>query len=495
MVLHVHKYELLVLAVLKEHPKATLEVLTSKSGLGKDEVMWALENLKEKGFVEVAYESRNKVAISPEGKEYASGGLPEERLLKELESTEKKVSMLSDTERIGFQWSKKLGFVEIVDGNLKLTDAGKVAANGGVAMGELLRALSKNPNDHKLIEQHSEELAELSKRKLIEIYKHAEINNVEITEQGISAKDEGSSESIDQIDRNIIANGSWEGKMFKRYDVNVKVERQVPAMKHPLKRLIDKLKDAYVSMGYQEISGPAVESSFWVFDSLFVPQDHPARDAQDTFYISNLDNAKFENMPHIKTVKKAHRKGWHAKWREDVAGQMLLRTHTTSVSSRYVYNIVDELKRNPDSYNLPVKLFSIGRVFRNETIDYRHLADFYQHDGIIIGQNLTLSNLFDELTKIYNFLGIKIRFKPSYFPFVEPGVEFSGYYEKNKEWIELGGAGILREEITGVKRKKLCVLAWGPGLDRALLIKDKRVSNISELYNNNIGWLRDRQEV
>ncbi len=128
-------------------------------------------------------------------------------------------------------------------------------------------------------------------------------------------------------------------------------------------------------------------------------------------------------------------------------------------------------------------------------MDYRHLADFYQHDGVIIGKDLTLSNLFDELTKIYAFIGIKIKFKPSYFPFVEPGVEYMAYHEERGEWIEIGGAGMFREEITGVKRNKLSVLAWGPGIDRTLLIKDSSISNISELYNNGIGWLRKRREI
>ncbi len=495
MVLPVHKYELSVLDLLKEHRRMNLDELVSKLHLGKDKVMWALENLKEKGFITILHEERGKIRINREGIEYVRDGLPEEQLLRALENKKIYVSSLDEKGKIGFLWGKRLGLIEIAGGTLKPTARGREAAKNGVPMGELLREISKNPDDHELIEQNLEALSELSKRKLVDLDRHTEIKEIEITKTGAEAVHEGTADPIDQIDRGVIASGSWDARGFKRYDINVKVGRQIPAMKHPLKRLIDQLKDAYVSMGYQEISGPAVESSFWVFDSLFVPQDHPARDAQDTFYISNLENADFKNVPHVKTVKKAHQKGWHAKWREDVAGQMLLRTHTTSVSSRYLYSIVNDLKKNPDSYMLPIKLFSIGRVFRNESVDYRHLGDFYQHDGIIIGKNLTLSNLFDELTKIYKFLGVKIKFKPSYFPFVEPGVEFMAYYEKNKEWIELGGAGMLREEITGVKRSKLSVLAWGPGIDRTLLIKDQSISNISELYNNDIGWLRSRQEV
>ncbi len=490
MVPLLHKYEILVLEVLKRLHTASLERLCAESGLGKDEAMWALQNLSDAGIVELRHQERERITISDEGVEYAKHGLPEEQLLKELDGKQIKVSSLGEKERIGLQWSKKLGLVDIQNGELRMTDKGKAAANKGFDSARALKEIyeGKGGTAHKSI------LEELSRRKLIEVERRREVSEVAITQKGKAAEMKAS-ESIDQVDRGVIANESWKSMGFKSYDVNVKVERRVPALKHPLKRLIDRIKDAYVSMGYQEVSGPAVESSFWVFDSLFVPQDHPARDAQDTFYISNLDRAELSKIPHVRTVRKAHVKGWHAKWKEDVARQMLLRTHTTSVSSRYVYNIVNGLKTDPDKYTLPIKLFSVGRVFRNETVDYRHLADFYQHDGVIIGKDLTLSNLFDELTKIYAFLGIKIKFKPSYFPFVEPGVEYFAYHEERKEWIEVGGAGMFREEITGVKRSKLSVLAWGPGIDRTLLIKDSSISNISELYNNGIGWLRSRREV
>jgi len=471
----VHKYEISVLGALKGRGSESLEAVISASGVGRDEARWAIENLKAKGLVEVSYSQDEVFELTAEGKLYAKEGLPEVNLVAEVKKGEvKTVSELKNgSDRIGFQWAKEKGWIKIENGELKLTQVG---------------------GDHKIMQIKVEKLdkSEQIKRKLgVSVIKRA-VTGVSITKKGISALKEGKAdeELIDSIDRNMIASAAWEGKKFKKYDVNITVERRIPAMRHPIKKLIEDLKDAYISMGYKEISGPAVESSFWVFDSLFVPQDHPARDAQDTFYVSNLESETFNKVPYVRTVKRAHEKGWHTKWREDVAGQMMLRTHTTSISSRYLYGIINELKEN-----LPIKLFSIGRVFRNETVDYRHLADFYQHDGLIIGKNLTVSNLFDELIKIYDFLGIKIKFKPSYFPFVEPGVEFMAYSEKAKGWIELGGAGMIREEITGVKRNKLSVLAWGPGIDRILLIKDPTISNISELYNSNLGWARNRKGI
>ncbi len=491
-----HRYELSVLKALKERGGIGLEELISLASIGKDEAMWSLENLKERGMVRIDYEEDERAVLSDEGRDYAESGLPEELLIRRINAGEDEIrpSDLDDKGKLGLQWAKKDGMVEIEGGVLKLTAEGRRAgAERMLPDSRLLKELLDNPGDGAAIRSNGERLRRLEKRGLVRIEKHKKIKRIEIDEKGIEGLGEGVPDSIDSIDRSIIASGAWKGMEFKRYDVNVNVEKQAPARRHPMKRLLDDLKDAYVSMGFREVSGPAVESSFWVFDSLFVPQDHPARDAQDTFYVANLDKAALDDVPHVKTIKRAHEKGWHTKWREDAAGQMLLRTHTTSVSSRYLYSVINDFKQNPDKYELPIKLFSIGRVFRNETVDYRHLADFYQMDGLIIGKDLTLSNLFDQITKIYDCIGMKIKFKPSYFPFVEPGVEFMAYSEKGGEWIELGGAGMIREEITGIRRSKLSVLAWGPGIDRILLIKDPTISNISELYNNDIGWVRDRK--
>lgn len=470
-----HRYELAVLKALSGKGSVGLDAIISSTRLGKDEILWAIENLKEKDFVDVSYSSKEMLELTDEGRRYKEEGLPEVQLVEmAAKRSIKAADLKSDKERIGLQWAKTKGWISIANGEIRLTESGKKVASSN--------------------EKPEPDRTEQIKRKLGVIVTQKSITGISITNEGSKALQSGGSEegTIDSVDRSVISNELWKGKKFKSYDVKVGVEAQIPAKRHPLKRLIEDIKDAYVSMGFQEVSGPAVESSFWTFDALFVPQDHPARDAQDTFYTSNLKNAPLEE-PHITTVKRAHQKGWHSKWSEDVASQMLLRTHTTSVSARQIYRIVHEISANKARYDLPVKLFSIGRVFRNEAIDYRHLADFYQHDGIIIGKDLTFANLFDTLRKIYDYLGIEIRFKPSYFPFVEPGVEFMAYVPSRDEWIEIGGAGFVREEITGVSRKKLTVLAWGPGLDRTLLIKDKSINSIVELYGGNIGWLRNRK--
>jgi len=158
------------------------------------------------------------------------------------------------------------------------------------------------------------------------------------------------------------------------------------------------------------------------------------------------------------------------------------------VTGRHVHQILSNIGKGINESSMPIKLFTIGRTLRNEEVDYKHLTDFYQSDGIIIGKGLTLANLFDTLIKLYQGLGLRIKFKPSYYPFVEPGV--AGLIEGDGEWIESVGAGILRREVTGVERKKINVLAWGIGVERLLLVKDKKIENISSLYGPSAGWLR-----
>jgi phenylalanyl-tRNA synthetase alpha chain len=491
-----HKYESLVLKALSEKNNVGLDELLSVSGLGMDEAMWALENLKSGGMVTVEYAEKEQIEISAEAKSYVKDGLPEEQLVRHLLHYEVEVAdLIDETSRIGLQWAKKQGLVTISEGALKLTDLGKKAAEGGVAEGHLLKLLSANSYDSKLLEQQKAHLLNLVSRKLVRIVRAKAIQNISITKEGMVAPRYSDEGLIDRLDRSIISGETWKTGHFKKYDVGISVEKRIPAIRSPVKRLIEQIKDAYVSMGFQEISGPAVESAFWNFDSLFEPQDHPARDMQDTFYVSNPAFADIAKVPYLKRVKRVHEKSWHTKWSEDVARQMVLRTQTTSVSARSVYDIMSTIAQSDKEFELPIKLFSAGRVFRNEALDYRHLADFYQVDGVIIGKDLTLSHLFDTLKKIYAAIDIEIRFRPSYFPFVEPGAEFQAHLKDRDEWIELGGSGILREEVTGVRRSRYSVLAWGAGIERILLVKDPSLESISELYNNGLGWLRKRRLV
>lgn len=484
-----HAYELTVLKALSEKGTLSLDELSEETGLNRDKVLWAAENLSKAGLVGIKKSSIANAVVSEEAKSYIEKGMPEEQLLARLGKGPVQLNQLSDpVERIGVQWAKRKGLASITGSTIMITTAGSNALRGESEERKVLKSLSSSRDAQGILESSKEIVESLVKRKLISISTRNAIEGVQITQKGMEeSKHARQSSEIDTLTRSIIVNKSWTGKRFKRYGIG-KVEKATPAVRHPLRSTISRIKSTYLGMGFKEVSGPIIEPSFWVFDALFVPQDHPAREMQDTFYLENPSRVRVGEKKLVSAVKKVHNEAWHSEWSQGVAEQALLRPHTTSVSVRQIYSLSKE-----ELELMPVKFFSVGRVFRNENIDYKHLADFYQTDGIIIGKDLTLANLFDTLIRIYNALGVKIRFIPSYFPFVEPGAEVQVFYEPKKEWLELGGAGIIRREITGITRKSMSVLAWGLGVERILLAMDPSIGSVSELYNGNVGWLRERR--
>ncbi len=265
----------------------------------------------------------------------------------------------------------------------------------------------------------------------------------------------------------------------EEFDVNVPGQNAHMGKNHPVTLLSRKIKTIMSELGFQEMEGDIIESSFWNFDALFQPQDHPARELADTFYIKG-DSPLPDDEELVARVRKAHEEGWKYKWDPKEASRTVLRTHTTAVSARYVANIRDKL---------PHKYFAIGRVFRNEATDYKHLAEFHQVEGIVAWEGATFTDLLGTLKEIYRKLGFeKIRFRPSFFPYTEPSVEIEVYFEERKQWMELGGAGIFRPEVSMPLAGVYPVLAWGLSLERPLMLK-LELNDIRELYKNDVDFL------
>lgn len=486
-----HRHEIAVLNALKEAKRLGFNGLLKNSGLSADEARWALSNLSAAKLVEIETSKAHAAILTEEGTRYASDGLPEERL---AERAAKKpvalVELSGKEEQIGLIWAKKKGLAVIDKGLLTATQEGSKTKVFGTAAGRLLGELASGNKTFEDV-KGSEAAKELLGRGLIEAGGRDETGSVSITQKGLLelAKEKQAESYIDSLDRNAIKNRVWAGKKFRQYNVEAEIEAEMPASRHVLRNLINEMKQAYTSMGFREISGPVVEPAFWVFDHLFVPQDHPARDAQDTFFLSAPESIKVEDRKLVGNIKSEHEKAWHGQWSQDAAEKAVLRTHATSVTGRCIYDTMKAFKEGKLSLDEPIKVFTIGRVFRNENLDYKHLADFYQADGIVIGKGMTLANLFSVLTRIYSSLGVQVKFKPSYFPFVEPGVEVQ--IKHGGDWLELGGAGIIRREITGVDRKSVSVLAWGLGVERIALIRHADIRSIVSLYNDSAGALRE----
>ncbi|KAK0551598.1 Phenylalanyl-tRNA synthetase, beta subunit, cytoplasmic [Tilletia horrida] len=288
----------------------------------------------------------------------------------------------------------------------------------------------------------------------------------------------------------MLATGAWKKAPFKKY--NFDAEGAVPAhgALHPLLKVREEFRNIFFEMGFSEMpTNRFVESSFWCFDSLFVPQQHAARDMQDTFFIRDPPAAKHIPEDYLERVSTVHSTGsygstgYRAPFSRTVTEKLVLRTHTTAVSAAMLYKIA-----NQEGGFRPAKLFSIDRVFRNEAVDATHLAEFHQVEGVVADYNITLGDLIGFMQIFFSKMGVTdLRFKPAYNPYTEPSLEIFSYHKGLKKWVEIGNSGMFRPEMLrpmglpdGVN-----VLGWGLSLERPTMIR-YGINNIRELVGHKV---------
>eukprot|EP00050_Salpingoeca_kvevrii_P006875 m.292319 g.292319 ORF g.292319 m.292319 type:complete len:600 (-) comp12608_c0_seq1:145-1944(-) len=273
----------------------------------------------------------------------------------------------------------------------------------------------------------------------------------------------------------MLADGSWAESTFKPVNIEAMGIRPPAGCLHPLLRVKTEIREIFLEMGFQEMDTRRyVESSFWNFDSLFQPQQHPARDAHDTFFLSKPQYSKEGEREYLERVRNTHEKGGYGsvgygyEWSEEEASKNILRTHTTAVSSRMLYHLAQQ-----ETFK-PVKFFSIDRVFRNERLDATHLAEFHQIEGLIADYDLSLADLMGTLTAFFKRLGIEnLIYKPAYNPYTEPSMEIFSYHPGLKKVVEIGNSGIFRPEMLrpmGLP-ENVTVIAWGLSVERPTMIK------------------------
>jgi phenylalanyl-tRNA synthetase alpha chain len=260
------------------------------------------------------------------------------------------------------------------------------------------------------------------------------------------------------------------------------------------------MKQIWVELGFEEMSGNVCQTGFWDLDSLFVPQDHPARQMQDSFFVADFEDEKKilkGTLPKIsQKVKEVHENGadtgssgWGGKWDKDFSSEVMLRTHTTVLSAQY---IASQLKTDENGKIIPRKFFSVNKVFRNETPDWKHLFEFNQVEGIVVDEDATMENLLGYLKLFFAKMGFTdVRIRPGHFPYTEPSAEVEVYNPKKQQWIELGGSGIFRPEVTiTLIGKEVPVLAWGLGMER-IIVEYFDLHDLRDLYKNDIKQLKE----
>jgi phenylalanyl-tRNA synthetase alpha chain len=499
-----HILERKVLSALGRLEEATQEGLSEETGLDHNSAGRAIYWLLSKGLIAEVEDRDPEVILSlgEEGERYALEELPERRVLSLLESSaplpleeiEKELS--PEETKIAIGWLRKKGLVEFRGGSLLPTFEGTVPE---FPEEKLLRRVRESGGKLRirwkdLDEEERAACDLLRKRKRVLRVEERTRKRVRLREEGRRLLESGiavEEEEVTQLTHHLLRTGDWTKKQFRPYDLHAFVPEALPAKLHPLGKILREVRKIFLQMGFREIRGEYVESAFWNFDALFVPQDHPAREMQDTFYLSRPAGVGLPPRFLVERVAAVHENGggtgscgWGTPWDPEVAKAALLRTHTTSTTIRHLAR----LAARGDS-SRPTRVFSIGRVFRNEKITFKHLPEFHQVEGIVMGE-VNYAHLLGLLKEYYSKMGFdRIRFRPGYFPYTEPSLEVEVFVEKKGGWMELGGAGIFRPEVTqplGIRRP---VLAWGLGLERIAMLR-LGLEDIRDLYLSDITWLR-----
>lgn len=297
-------------------------------------------------------------------------------------------------------------------------------------------------------------------------------------------------DEISQLTPEMLKDGSWEGKSFRRYNITLLPPRFISGRKHPYKEFLDNVKYKLVAMGFEEMRGGLVENEFWNMDALYMPQFHPARDIHDVYYVKEPASSKEIEEPYLSNVSKTHHsggetgsRGWKYPFDIDKAKRLMLRSQGTAVSAR-------TLAGKP---RVPGKYFSIARCFRYEQVDATHAQDFFQIEGIVLGEDIHFRTLLGllELFAVEVAKAREIEFLPAYFPFTEPSVELHVKHPK-LGWMELGGAGIFRPEVTMPLGVHVPVIAWGLGLDRMAMVA-LDIHDIRNLFTANLDMIRTKR--
>jgi len=498
----------MVVAELREHEQRTLlalgkiggrgrvDQIVEASGLAHAAVMRAALSLTTKKLAKVHEQKQTIIALSEEGKHHARRGLPERRLINALiklggEATIEEVVNEATLEKrflaIALGWLHRKGWAVIK----KREHILKALKEPTIGVEEKLLSLLGERGTliaEELDKELQNAISVLKKRGLLKIDEKT-VRELELTEAGWQLVKRGIKivEEISQLTPELIRTGRWREVKLRRFDVTAPGPVVYPGKIHPAQQIIQRVREIFLEMGFTEIRGPIVETAFWNFDALFQPQDHPAREMMDTFYLEFPREGGLPRKSVVDAVAKTHEsgwitgsRGWEYVWSPDEARKLILRTHTTSVTIRHLAE-----HKEP-----PVKVFSVDRVYRNEKVDYKHLAEFHQIEGIVMDQNVTLRDLMGTLKEFYLKLGLKkVQFWPSYFPYTEPSVQSTVYVPELKAWIELCGMGIFRPEVLEPLGIKYPVLAWGGGLERLIMLK-LGVDDVRFLYRNDVGWIR-----
>lgn len=485
------------------------EILERERSLQPSQLSMALGWLQSKNILKVADETRQEfVSLTETGRSYAERKNPvlriadaiRERGQVPIRELQQRPDLEAEEKSAAIGALKESGAVKVAPGGLlEMADPSKLAEFEQLqkAIGHLKAAgkeveLKDLPSDAQAIiglyhrkRSKSKGIFRVDERVR---RSHAPTEHfASLFEKMVSA---GSLEETGALTPELLKEGSWRGKKFRKYNIQLSPPRISGGRKHPYKGFLDQVKQKFVSMGFAEMRGPLVESEFWDMDALYMPQFHPAREIHDVYFVKGplYDEGIPEEI--VGRVASAHRdggetgsRGWRYPFDTRRTRRLILRSQGTAVSARTLGN-------RP---NIPGKYFSIARCFRYDQVDATHAPDFFQVEGIVLGADIHFKTLLGLLTLFAKEVARaeEIKFLPAYFPFTEPSVEMHVRHPK-LGWMELGGAGLFRPEVTRPMGVDVPVIAWGLGLDRMAMVA-LNISDIRDLFSPNLGLIREKR--
>ncbi|MEF8819714.1 MAG: phenylalanine--tRNA ligase subunit alpha [Haloferacaceae archaeon] len=462
-----------VLETLSATDERTVATVAEETGLKPETVTGAAFDLRDEGLVAVGETERVDHHLTAEGERYRSEGLPEVRLYRAAVGGDPvPIGDAADAAGLSGQ-TVQIALSNFARKGYGVVDAGAVAPDPDTdpdadPEAAALDAVAAEETDGV----EAATLDRLVERGLVE-RDESTVRSLTLTDAGVTAMMEGveAAETVDRLTPELLTSGEWRDVEFAAYDV----EADAPAVEggrvHILRQTAERVKEVLVGMGFSEMEGPHADAEFWINDCLFMPQDHPARTHWDQFA---LDVPPMADLPAdlVERVAAAHREGvgpdgdgYHSPWTEDVAREVDLRGHTTSLSMRHLSgHAVGELEP-------PQRFFSVEKVYRNDTLDPTHLLEFFQIEGWVMAESLSVRDLMGTFEEFYRQFGIEdLEFKPHYNPYTEPSFELFGRHPETDELIEIGNSGLFRDEVLRPLGVECDVMAWGLALERLLML-------------------------
>lgn len=505
-----HPLEVTVISALADLREASDEALAEAAGMDPARRDMACGWLVEKQVIECVRESvRHTVRLTDTGERYARLGTPEARIISTIQSGAE-ITLAGLPEQLGLDQAeagtavgalKKSAVVTVGRGGvLELVPGADLKPFESVTSLIATVAQAGSLDLEDLPSAQQELLAGMYRKRgkakgVLRVDEHRS-RSYGLTRLGGELagrlKDRVVSEEIGQLTPQILADGSWKDKRFRRYNIALKPPRVSVGRKHPYRAYLDRVKAKMVAMGFQQMSSPLVQSEFWNNDALFMPQFHPARDIHDVYFVADPKHSRPIPEPFYSNVAAVHGNGgdtgstgWNYRFREMQTRRLVLRSQGTADSAR-------KLAEGPD---VPGKYFSIARCFRYDQVDATHAPDFFQVEGIVLGEGINFRTLLGLLALFARELAraTDVKFVPAYFPFTEPSVEMHARHPK-LGWIELGGAGLFRPEVTRPLGVDVPVIAWGLGLDRMAMVA-LDIHDIRDLFSSDLDLIRTKRSV